>query len=70
MSVILKDRLLCTGVFGSILLALCCFTPLLVVLLAAVGLASVTGWLDVVLLPALGVFLVITGYALIRRMKS
>lgn len=66
----IKDRLLRTGVFGSILLALCCFTPVLVVLLGAVGLASLTGWLDVVLLPALGVFLAITGYALIRRMKS
>ncbi len=66
----IKDRLLCTGVFGSILLALCCFTPVLVVLLGAVGLASLTGWLDVVLLPALGVFLAITGYALVRRMRS
>lgn len=70
MSAMLKDRLLCSSVFGSILLALCCFTPVLVLLLGAVGLASVAGWLDVVLLPALFVFLVLTAYALFRRKRS
>ena len=29
-----------TGIFGSIIAALCCFTPVLVVLLGAVGLSA------------------------------
>ena len=33
--------------------AIFCFTPLLVVMLGAVGLSAVTGWLDYVLVPAL-----------------
>lgn len=63
----MTDRgLLTTGVIGTIVAALCCFTPLLVVVLAALGLSAWLGWLDIVLLPALGVFLCITVYALLR----
>ena len=47
--------------------ALCCFTPLLVVLLGAVGLSAVLGYLDYVLFPALAVFLALTAYALWRK---
>ena len=65
-----KDSLLRTGIIGSVVLALCCFTPILVVLFTAVGLASLIGWLDVVLLPALLIFLLITAYALFRRRTS
>tara|TARA_R110000787_G_scaffold81953_1_gene177480 strand:- start:369 stop:575 length:207 start_codon:yes stop_codon:yes gene_type:complete len=61
--------LLKAGIVGSIITALCCFTPLLAVLLGAVGLAAWLGWLDVVLLPALAVFLAITGYALWQRRR-
>jgi mercuric ion transport protein len=64
------DRLLEVGIAGTVIAALCCFTPVLAVLLGAVGLAAVLGWLDLVLLPALIVFLVITGYALWRRQKA
>ena len=60
-------RLLKTGIIGSIILALCCFTPILVVLFGVVGLSAAVGWLDLVLLPALAVFLAITGYALWKR---
>ena len=55
--------LLRTGVAGTIVAALCCFTPVLVVLLGAVGLSALVGWLDYVLIPALVVFLGITVYA-------
>ncbi len=58
--------LLGVGVLGTIITALCCFTPVLVILLGAVGLSAVLGYLDHVLLPALGVFIVITAYALWR----
>ena len=62
-------KLLRSGIIGSIVLALCCFTPLLVVLLGAVGLSAWLGWLDFVLLPALALFLAITAYALIRMKR-
>jgi mercuric ion transport protein len=62
--------LLKVGIVGTIVAALCCFTPVLVVLLGAVGLAAVIGWLDFWLLPALAVFLVITGYALWQHQKA
>ncbi len=66
----MKDRLLQIGVIGSIIAALCCFTPVLIILLGAVGLSSLTGYLDIVLLPVLAVFLVITGYALWKRNRA
>ena len=59
-------RLLGTGIVGSFVKALCCFTPLLVVLLGAVGLSAWLGWLDFVLLPALAGFLALTVFGLIR----
>jgi mercuric ion transport protein len=64
-------RLLKTGIIGSVIVALCCVTPILVVLFGVVGLSALVGYLDYVLLPALAVFLAITGYALwIRRRVS
>ena len=66
----MKDRLLKVGVIGAIVTAICCFTPVLVVLFGAVGLSAVVGYLDIVLLPALAVFLVITGYALWKRSRT
>lgn len=61
--------ILITGVIGSIVAALCCFTPTLVVLLGVVGLSALTGYLDYVLLPALGFFILLTIYALLRRQR-
>ena len=66
----MKDRLLKVGVVGTIVAAICCFTPVLVVLFGAVGLSAIVGYLDIVLLPALAVFLVITGYALWTRNRK
>jgi mercuric ion transport protein len=60
-------RLLKTGIIGSIIVTLCCVTPILVVLFGVVGLSAAVGYLDFVLLPALAVFLAITGYALWKR---
>ena len=63
----MRRRLLSIGVADAVVAALCCFTPVLVVLLGAVGLAGLTGSLDLVMLPALGLFLAITVYALLAR---
>lgn len=66
----MKDRLLQIGIIGTIVAAICCFTPVLVVLLGAVGFSALIDYLDIVLLPALAIFLVITGYALWKRSKT
>jgi len=55
------------GIVGTVVAALCCFTPVLVVLFGVVGLATVVGYLDYVLFPALGFFILLTTYALWRR---
>ena len=65
-----NNTLLTTGIVGTVLAALCCFTPVLVVLLTGVGLSAAIGYLDVVLLPALGIFIVITLYALWRKQRQ
>jgi mercuric ion transport protein len=62
-----KGKLLRVGIIGSAIAALCCFTPVLVVLLGAVGLSAAVGYLDYVLLPALAVFIIITIYALLKK---
>jgi mercuric ion transport protein len=61
--------LLRVSVIGTVLIALCCFTPILVILLATVGLAALTGYLDYVLLPALVFFIGLTCYAVWRKKK-
>ena len=58
------------GIIGTIVTAICCFTPVLVLLLSAIGLAALTGWLDLMLLPALAIFIIMTGYGLWQRQKS
>ncbi len=63
----IQSKLLKTGIIGTIIVALCCFTPILVVILGAVGLSAVVGWLDYILLPALAFFVLLTIYALVKR---
>jgi len=48
------------SVTGTILVAACCFTPVLVVVLGAIGLSTIIPYLDFVLLPALAVMIVLT----------
>jgi len=62
--------LLGVGIVGTIVAALCCFTPVLVVLFGIVGLSALTGYIDYVLLPALALFVLLTIYALWRRQKN
>ncbi|MCG8546727.1 MAG: mercury resistance system transport protein MerF [Alphaproteobacteria bacterium] len=64
------NTLLKTGIIGSLVLLICCATPVLVILLGAVGLSAWVGGLDAVLFPALAVFLALTGYALWKRKRA
>jgi mercuric ion transport protein len=62
--------LLRVGITGTVIAAICCFTPVLVVLFGVVGLSAAVGWLDYVLLPALAVFVGITLYAMMKVSKA
>jgi len=58
------------SVAGTVAVAVCCFTPVLVIVLGAVGLAAWTPYLDVVLLPALAVLIVLTGISYRRYVEA
>lgn len=64
----MRDRtLITTGAVGAVFAAICCATPLLAVVLGAVGLA---GWLakaDYVVIPALILCLGLVGFGVYRR---
>jgi len=65
-----SSTLLKTGVVGIVISALCCFTPVLVLILGGIGLAAWVGYLDYVLMPALLFFVGLTLYAVSRRNKT
>ena len=64
-----NDHILKTGVIGSLIAALCCATPVLAVLLGALGLGWLVGYVDYVVLPVLVFCLGLVGYALWRQAK-
>ena len=68
----MKDpkTLLRFSIIGTVIVALCCFTPVLFILLGVIGLSALTGYLDYVLLPALAVFIGLTIYAIQRKRQA
>jgi mercuric ion transport protein len=68
----MKNKLLAFGIGGTLLAALCCFTPLLPIVLTALGLTGLLSVLynDAILLPILAGFLILTGYAIWQRRKQ
>ena len=56
-----------TGLIGTIVLLICCFTPLLTWLLSLIGLAFIIPALDYILVPLLVVFSAVLLYALAVR---
>ena len=63
-------RLLRVGLIGTVVAALCCFTPILVLLFGVLGLSAALGWLDLILLPVLAGFIALSAYALWRQRRS
>ncbi len=57
-----RDRWLVLGVIGAALSCLACLTPALVVVLGAIGLGTLTGRLDLLLLPLLVGFAALAAY--------
>jgi mercuric ion transport protein len=66
----MNKSLLKTGVIGSAIAALCCFTPILVILFGVLGLSALVGYLDYVLFPLLGIFLVVIVVALVTNREN
>jgi len=64
-----NSRLKRFGIVGTIVTALCCFTPILIVLLGVMGLSWIIGYLDYVLFPVLFIFVGITVYAVWRERR-
>jgi mercuric ion transport protein len=58
------------GICGSIIAAICCFTPVLVVGLGLIGLAAFKPYSDYVLFPLLGLFLILTFYGWLQARKN
>jgi mercuric ion transport protein len=65
-----RDKTVRFGMIGAVVVALCCFTPILVILFAAVGFSWAIGYLDYVLFPALFIFIGLTIYAVWRRQRA
>ena len=65
-----ENTMLRTGLIGAGITLVCCFTPVLVVGFAAIGLSAWVAGLDYVLFPLLAVFAAMTGFALVRQRLS
>ncbi len=57
------------AIAGTVLVALCCATPLLVITLGAIGLSAFTPYLDYILMPAL-IILIIVALVSYNRYKK
>ena len=63
-------KLFRTGCTGTVVAALCCFTPVLAIGLGAIGLSAWLGWIDYVLFPVMFASLGIVAYSLYLRADS
>ena len=60
----MKYKMAKYGGIGTVVMALCCFTPILVFALTGIGLVFVIDYLEYFLMPLLGFFVVMTGYGI------
>ena len=56
-----------TGIIGTLVAAICCFTPLLVIALGAIGLSAWVSGLDYVLFPVMFASMGLTAHSLYLR---
>ena len=64
------DRWFQTGLWGSIVTATCCITPILPFLLGLMGMAAFTSYLDYLLFPLMGSFMIITLYGWLKHKRN
>ena len=63
-------RLFRIGAVGTVITALCCFTPLLVIGLTSLGFVGAIAYLDMILLPLLGICALLLAFALMQKVRS
>lgn len=63
-------NILKTGIGGFVISALCCFTPLLVIVLGAIGLSAWLLWVDYVLFPIMALSMGLIAYGLHSRRNN
>lgn len=63
-------KLIGTGIAGALLAMLCCFTPLLIIVMASLGLAAHVAKLDFVLIPLFVASLALVIFAIARRRRN
>jgi|TARA_B110000967_G_scaffold106498_1_gene109199 mercuric ion transport protein len=67
----IKDRkILKIGIIGMLITAVCCFTPLLVIIFTSLGIATWLGYTDYILLPLLTMFVGIILWGIILSKKK
>ncbi|MEO1823693.1 MAG: mercury resistance system transport protein MerF [Candidatus Lambdaproteobacteria bacterium] len=66
----MKNKTTFYGGIGTVLTALCCFTPILVIGLTGLGAVSIISYLDYVLFPVFAIFAVITVYGIYRNQQE
>jgi mercuric ion transport protein len=64
-----NTKLIGTGAAGAVVSLLCCVTPVLAVLLGALGLTAFVAKLDYVLVPVFVASLALVIFALVRRRR-
>ena len=63
----MRDRtLVTTGIVGAVVAAVCCATPLLAIVLGALGLTAWLAKADYVLIPALILFVALIAFGVYR----
>jgi len=65
-----NTKLIGVGVTGALLSIMCCLTPVLAILLGALGLTAFVAKLDYVLVPLFMAFVALVAFALVRRWRS
>ncbi len=66
----MENRILIrTGAVGAVVAAVCCATPVLVILLGAIGLSAWTAGIDYVVIPVLLLCLGLVGVGLYRQRR-
>jgi mercuric ion transport protein len=65
-----NTKLIGLGVTGALVSMLCCLTPVLVILLGALGLTAFVAKLDYVLVPVFVASIALVIFALVRRRLS
>ncbi|MFD2206422.1 mercury resistance system transport protein MerF [Kiloniella antarctica] len=62
-----KNKFFKVGITGAVVTAICCVTPVLVILFGAFGIGAMVAYLDMILFPLLAVFLGMAGYGYWKR---